>query len=255
MQNRLKQRLAKGQPVFGAFLTLPSVGIAKLLATSGLDWLMIDLEHGMIDIAAMHAMVVATGGTSCTPLVRTPLNEPGLIEHAMDAGAHGLVFPTISTPEAAEATVAAIRYPPEGHRGWGPFYAAPQWGLSHAEYYSAAQQQLLNVILIEQHTALAELDNILSVPGIDVASIAPGDLSVSVGYPGQRDHPEVLEVIAQIERKILASNVALGGVALSADEANEKVSKGYRFIFLGADVMFLQRSVETALNGVVREVT
>ncbi len=240
--------------MFGAFLTQQSVAVAQLLAASGLDWLMIDLEHGMIDISAMHAMVAATGGTSCTPLVRTPLDDHGLIEHALDAGAQGLIFPTISTRAAAEATVAAMHYPPDGHRGWGPFYAAAHWRLSPNEYYTAAREQLLNVVLIEHHAALAQLDDILSVPGIDAAAIAPGDLSVSVGYPGQREHPEVLKVIAEIERKVLASNVALGGVAFSPDEANEKVKNGYRMVFLGADVTFLQRAVSAALDGVNREV-
>ena len=119
----------------------------------------------------------------------------------------------------------------------------------------AAKEQLLNVILIEQVEALAHLDEIVSVPGIDVASIAPGDLSVSVGYPGQRDHPEVLKVIAEIERKVLASNVALGGVAFSPEVANEKVRNGYRMVFLGADVTFLQRAVSAALDGVDRQIS
>ena len=255
MQNRFKQRLGEGQPVFGAFVTQPSVGVVQLLAASGLDWLMIDLEHGMIDVPSMHAMVAATGGTACTPLVRTPLDDHGLIEHALDAGAHGLVFPTISTKEAAAASVAAMHYPPDGHRGWGPFYACARWGLSPVDYYQAAKEQLLNVILIEQVEALAHLDEILAVPGIDVASIAPGDLSVSVGYPGQRDHPEVLKVIAEIERKVLASHVALGGVAFSPEEANEKVRNGYRTVFLGADVTFLQRAVSAALDGVDRQIS
>ena len=109
-------------------------------------------------------------------------------------------------------------------------------------------------MLIEQVEALDELDAILAVPGIDVASIAPGDLSVSVGYPGQREHPEVLKVIAEIERKVLASNVKLGGVAFSPEEANEKVRNGYRMVFLGADVTLLQRAVAAALAGVEREV-
>ena len=254
MHNQLKKRLSDDQPIFGAFVTQPSVGVAQLLASSDLDWLMIDLEHGMIDLPAMHAMVAATGGTSCTPLVRTPLNDHGLVEHALDAGANGLVFPTISTLADAEATVAAIRYPPDGHRGWGPFYAAAKWGLSPPDYYAAAQEQILNVVLIEQVAALGELDDILAVPGIDVAAIAPGDLSVSVGFPGQREHPEVLKVIAEIERKVLASNVALGGVAFSPSEANEKVNMGYRMLFLGADVTFLQRAVVSALDGVHRKV-
>ena len=253
MENRVKARLRRGQPVFGAFVTQPSVAVAQLLATSGLDWLMIDMEHGFVDTPSLQAMVAAVANAVCAPLVRTPLAERGLVEHALDAGALGLVFPTVSTRAQAEATVAAMHYPPRGERGWGPFYAAAQWRLSPAEYYEEAGRELLNVVLIEHRDAVAGLDDILAVPGIDVAAIAPGDLSTSLGHPGDRHHPEVLEVIAEIERKVLASDVALGGVALSPAEANAKVAAGYRFLFVGADASLLQRAVAAALDGVTRE--
>ena len=255
LQNKIKKRLSRGQPVFGAFVTQPSVGVAKLLAADGLDWLIIYMEHGLIDTPSMYAMVKAIANASCTPLVRTPLSAHGVIENALDAGAHGLVFPTISTVAQADATVRAMHYPPKGTRGWGPYYASAQWGVSPADYYDAARNELLNVVLIEQKGALDALDDILAVSGIDVVGIAPGDLSVSLGHPGNREHPEVLEVIREIERKVLASGRALGGVALSPEETNRKVAAGYRFLFLGADVTFLKRAVAGALEGVVREVT
>lgn len=252
MENRVKARLGRGQPVFGVYVTQPSVAVVQLLATGGLDWLMIDMEHGLIDTPSLQAMVAAAN-VSCVPLVRTPLAERGLVEHALDAGALGLVFPTVSTRAQAEATVRAMHYPPRGERGWGPFYAAAQWRLSPAEYYQEAGRELLNVVLIEQHGALDELDDILAVPGIDVAAIAPGDLAAGLGHPGDRHHPEVLAVIAEIERKILASGVALGGVALAPGEADAKVAAGYRFLFLGADASLLQRALADALDGVTRE--
>ena len=252
MENRVKARIGRGQPVFGVYVTQPSVAVVQLLATGGLDWLMIDMEHGLIDTPSLQAMIAAANA-SCVPLVRTPLAERGLVEHALDAGALGLVFPTVSTRAQAEATVRAMHYPPRGERGWGPFYAAAQWRLSPAEYYEEAGRELLNVVLIEQHGALDELDDILAVPGIDVAAIAPGDLAAGLGHPGDRHHPEVLAVIAEIERKILASGVALGGVALARGEADAKVAAGYRFLFLGADASLLQRALADALDGVTRE--
>ena len=253
MENGVKARLGRGQPVFGAYVTQPGVGTVQLLAAAGLDWLMIDMEHGLIDAPSLHAMVAAAANTACAPLVRTPLAERGLVEHALDVGALGLVFPGVATRAGAEAAVAAMHYPPRGERGWGPFYAAAQWRTSPAGYYEAAGRELLGVMLIEHPRALDELDGILAVPGVDVAAIAPGDLSASLGRPGDRHHPEVLEVAAEIERRVLASGVALGGVALSAGEANDKVAAGYRFLFLGADATFLQRGAAQALDGVTRE--
>ena len=253
MENRVKARLGRGQPVFGVYVTQPSVAIVQLLANGGLDWLMFDMEHGLIDTPSLQAMIAAAANAACVPLVRTPLDERGLVEHALDAGALGLVFPTVSTRAQAEAAVRAMHYPPRGERGWGPFYAAAQWRLSPVEYYEAAGRELLKVVLIEQHRALDELDDILAVPGIDVAAIAPGDLAAGLGHPGDRHHPEVLEVVAEIERRVLASGVALGGVALAPGEANAKVAAGYRFLFMGADASLLQRALADALDGVTRE--
>ena len=130
----------------------------------------------------------------------------------------------------------------------GPFFQSDRVG-----EHTAAGRELLNVVLIEQHRALDELDDILAVPGIDVAVIAPGDLAAGLGHPGDRHHPEVLEVVAEIERKVLASGVALGGVALAPGEADAKVAAGYRFLFLGADASLLQRALAEALDGVTRE--
>ena len=169
MENRVKARLGRGQPVFGVYVTQPSVAVVQLLATGGLDWLMIDMEHGLIDTA------VAAGDDRCRQrLLRA-------------AGAHaaGRARPsssTRSTPARWGWCSRPSRPAPRprrrsgrcttrraAERGWGPFYAAAQWRLSPVEYYEAAGRELLNVVLIEQHGALDELDDILASP----ASMSP----------------------------------------------------------------------------------
>jgi 4-hydroxy-2-oxoheptanedioate aldolase len=250
--NPLKKRLDEDRPCLGFLLSMPSVGMAQVLAASGADWVMVDLEHGPIDLASAHAMIAATAGTGCTPLARVPSTEPWLAKPLLDAGAFGLIFPMICTRAEAEASVRAIRYPPEGERGWGPFYAPARWGVSRDDYMTQANDELLNIILIEHVNALPHLDDILAVKGIDVAVIAPFDLSVSLGAPGQRDHPDVVGAITVAEEKILAAGITLGGLALGAEEANAKIERGYRLLVLGYDVALLEGAAATALAGINR---
>ena len=232
----LRRSLAEGRPMLGYLVTMPSVQLVQALARTGVDWLMLDMEHAPVGIESVAAMVAATGGTPAAPLVRVPGVRPELVKAALDCGALGVVFPQIATRAEAEATVQTVRYAPAGRRGYGPAYAALRWGLSNLEYLQAANDAVLNVVLIESLAGVDALGDILAVPGIDVVAVARGDLSENLGVAGQFDHPRLREVVAKAETAILGrSGVALGGIAFSADEARAMLGRGYRFIVLGSD--------------------
>ncbi|MFQ5829277.1 MAG: HpcH/HpaI aldolase/citrate lyase family protein [Candidatus Methylomirabilia bacterium] len=250
--NPLKSRLQAGKPVFGILITMPSVQLMQVLAHAGFDWLFIDMEHGPIDIASAHAMITATAGTPAVPIVRVPWNLPWLVKPVLDAGAWGIVFPMVRSRTEAETAVRAVRYPPEGERGWGPFYAPLRWGVPAPDYVKAANDQLLTVILIEHFEAVRRAHEIASTRGVDVALIAPFDLAATLGHPGQTDHPEVRAAIAKAEAGILRSKAALGGLALSPEQANDMVRRGYRFLALGYDALLLERAAGAALQGITR---
>lgn len=250
--NPLKKRLQEGRAVLGFMITMPSVHVAQTLARTGADWLMIDLEHGAIDLPAVHAMIAATSGTPCTPVVRVPRPALWMAKPVLDSGAFGVVFPMVCSGEDAETAVQTVRYPPAGERGLGPSYAPARWGISAPDYIKTANDHLLTIVLIEHGEAIERLDEILAVPGIDVAVIAPNDLSGSLGVPGQRDHPDVLAAIAKSEERILPSKVALGGVATSPEDANRKIAQGYRWIVLAPDSGLLQAAAVAALKGIER---
>ena len=250
--NPLKRALAEDRPVLGLQVTTPSVHLVQNLARTGLDCVLIDLEHGSIDITTAHAMVAATAGTDCAPLVRVATSEPWLCKAALDTGVFGLAFPMVTDRAKAEASVRAIRYPPAGERGWGPYNANARWGLSMAAYREVANSELLAMIFIEHIEAVRRLDEILAVPGIDAALIAPYDMSFSLGVAGQRDHPDLLAAITEAEDKILASPVALAGAAVNAEEANAKIARGYRMIFVGEDSTMMHQAVVAALEGIER---
>ena len=251
--NPLKRRLQADEAAAGVLITMPSVNLAQVLAGAGFDWLFIDMEHGSIDTAAMHHLIAATAGTACAPLVRVPRPDLALCKPALDAGAMGLIFPMICTAEQAAATVRCINYPPTGDRGWGPFYAPTRWGLpGPMEYFEVANRELANIVLVEHIDAIDNIEAIMAVQGIDVAVIAPMDLAVSMGHPGDRDHPEVVAAIERAEKAILASPAALGGMALSSAEANAKIARGYRFLVMGYDVMLIQQIASRLLDGLER---
>jgi len=248
--NPLTRSLAEGRAILGYLVSMPSVQVVQALARTGVDWLMIDTEHAPIGIESVAAMIAATAGTPATPIVRVPGARAEQVKQALDCGALGIVFPQIATRAEAEATVRAVRYAPAGERGYGPTYAALRWGLSNLDYLRAANAAVLNVVLIESMAGLDALDDILTVGGLDVVSVARGDLSQNLGVAGQLDHPRLREVVAKAEAKILAHDgIALGGIAFTPDDARAMIARGYRFIALGSDAGLIagaaQRMVHT----------
>jgi 4-hydroxy-2-oxoheptanedioate aldolase len=247
----LRRTLAEGRAALGYLVSMASVQMVQALARTGVDWLMIDMEHAPIGIESVAAMIAATGGTPAAPLVRVPAARPELVKPVLDCGALGVVFPQIATRTEAEATVSAVRYAPEGRRGYGPTYAALRWGLSNPEYLKAANDAVMNIVLIESLDGVDALDEILTVPGLDVVAVARGDLSENLGVAGQLDHPRVREVVAKAEARILAHGaVTMGGIAFSADEARGMMARGYRFIVLGSDAGLISGAARSMVQAI-----
>jgi 4-hydroxy-2-oxoheptanedioate aldolase len=250
--NRLRQIWREGRATFGAIATIPSIQTVQIMARSGIDWIIVDLEHGPIDLGSAHAMIVATSGTPCVPLARIAANEPWLAKAPMDLGALGINFPMICTPEAAEKAVRSVRYPPRGDRLWGPFHAPFRWGVSMPDYMATADDDMICMITIEHVDAVKRIDEIMATPGIDVAVIGPGDLATSIGKHGRPDDPEVVALMARAETAILKSGVPIGGVARTAEQANQMIARGYVALALGFDWSLLQRGIAASFAGINR---
>ncbi|WP_315759019.1 MULTISPECIES: HpcH/HpaI aldolase family protein [unclassified Bradyrhizobium] len=249
--NRLKQAWRDRQPTFGAIATIPSIQTVRIMAQS-LDWIIVDLEHGPIDLSTAHAMITATAGTPCVPLVRIAANEPHLAKAPMDLGALGINFPMISSRADAEKAVRSVRYPPHGDRLWGPFHAPFRWNVSMAEYMATADDDMVCMVTIEHVEAVERIDEIMATPGIDIAVIGPGDLATSINKRGQLDDPEVKSLIARAEAGILRSGVPIGGAARSAEQANAMIERGYLALALGFDWSLFQRGIAASFEGVKR---
>ncbi len=250
--NPLKARLDAGKPGVGMLVTMPGVNMVQVLAACGFDWLFIDMEHGPIGIESVHAMVTATNGTATAPIVRVPWNLHWLVKPVLDTGAMGVIFPTIRSAGEAEAAARSVRYPPTGDRGFGPFYAPLRFGESMGTYADPADREILCILLIEHKDAVADIERIVRVAGVDVCLIAPFDLAMSYGYRDGADHDEVREGIARVEEVVLASDVHLGGLALDNDLANDMIARGYRLVLTGFDTLLVQRSASAILEGIDR---
>lgn len=235
LRNRAKERLKAGHAICGFGITMASPALAQILAASGADFINVDLEHGSVDLSSAHAIIAATANSDCTPVVRVPTTQSDLIKPVLDAGSLGIIFPMVKSGAEVAAGIARTLYPPAGRRGIGPHYAPARWGMPAAEYLQDANDALLTMILVETREALDDLDAILAVPGLDVVTIAPGDLGASLGIPADPRHPEFQDAIRMIEDKVLKSHKALGGVALSVEDARLKRDRGYRVLVLGFD--------------------
>ena len=248
--NRLKTLWREDRVALGVLATIPSTQTVQIIARSGVDFILIDMEHGPIDANAAHAMIAATQGTRLVPLVRVGAIESWLAKVPLDLGALGVCFPMTNTPEAAEACVKAVRYPPEGDRFWGPFYAAPRWGVSLIEYTQAADDEVLSIAMAEHIDVVNSISEIVATPGLDMIFIGPGDLATSMGLKGNVSDPKVAQAISKLEPVIRDSSVILGGVATNPAQAKEMIARGYRALIVGFDWQLLERGIAASIEGI-----
>jgi len=197
--NRLKQLWDDGKPAINGWLAIPSGFSAEVMAQAGWDSVTVDMQHGVQDYQTMVACFQAMQSHPVLPMVRVPWNEPGIVGKVLDAGAYGVICPMINTKTEAEAFVSYCRYPPAGKRSNGPIRAGI-YGVG-TTYQSTANQEVLCLPMVETQQAVDNLDDIMSVPGVDGVYIGPSDLGFSMGLPPVLDREE--PVIMEIYQKIL----------------------------------------------------
>ena len=199
-ENTLRRIWARGEAVVNGWLSIPTGFSAEVMAHQGFDSLTVDMQHGVVDYQAAVSMLQAVSTTGVIPLARVPWNDPAFVMKILDAGAYGVICPMVNTREEAEALVRACRYPPRGHRSWGPVRASIYAG---ADYGDHANDELIVMPMIETAEALKNLDEILSVPGVDAVYVGPSDLSLALGFSPRLDQTDPPVVEAQ--QKIVAA--------------------------------------------------
>lgn len=236
----LKERLLKRELTIGSWLTIGNTAVAEIMARSGFDWLTVDMEHSAITIEMAQELIRVIELASVTPLVRVGCNEPTLIKQVMDAGAYGVIVPMVNSRIDAERAVASVKYAPFGFRGVG-LARAQGYGADFEGYREWNQKSSIVIVQIEHIDAVTHMEEILQVEGVDGYLVGPYDLSASLGFPGQFDHPLVVKALRQIE-KVAANTGALSGfhvISPDIEPLREKVSQGYRFIAHSLDILYL----------------
>ncbi|MDR6507969.1 aldolase/citrate lyase family protein [Arthrobacter oryzae] len=239
-----KQAGAAGRPLAGMWVCSGSPLIAELCAGAGLDWLLVDAEHSPNGLESVLAQLQAIHGYPVHTLVRPPVNDTVVIKQYLDLGVQNLLIPMVNSAAEAEAAVAATRYPPQGVRGVGSALArAARWNRI-PDYLARASETISVTVQIESEAAVAAVEEILAVDGVDAIFLGPSDLAASMGVLGQQEHPKVR---AAVERCLAAARAAgkpAGVNAFNRDTAQSYLDAGAAFILVGADVAILARGSE-----------
>jgi len=228
--NTLKQKLAAGQPATVIAPFASSAGLVELLGHLGFDGVFIDCEHGPGGWEDVEHMVRAAEVAGYSSVVRVDRNDAATITRALDRGAGGVQIPHVNTAAEAEAAVRAAKYAPLGHRGWSGWRAT--FGEDSAQFSRRANEQTLVAVMLEEVEALHNLDEILRVDNVDVFFVAPGDLSQSMGFPGQMDHPQVKAAIEDALRRIRAAGRTSGALTTPA-LLDRHLELGVLFLYVG----------------------
>jgi 4-hydroxy-2-oxoheptanedioate aldolase len=245
--NGLKQRLQRGEALFGTFLSLGNPVTSELVASVGFDWLLIDLEHGMGSETDVLTQLQAIEHTGVPAIVRIESYVKQRIHKVLDMGAHGIMCPRINTAEEAEWAMSGMHYPPRGIRGVAKMVRATQFG-ANFDQYNADTNQLLGVIQIETIESLNDVDRIAQVEGVDVLFIGPADLTMSLGVFGQINHPLFVDAVERIIQAAKSAGKAIGILLFDVDDYERYYELGIRFFACGTDALFLSKAAENTVK-------
>ncbi len=236
--NKLLRKLRNGEVCYGATISMSCPVVSEILSHLDFDWLWIETEHTTMSEESVLALLQATNGADVTTIVRVPWNDKTMIKRILDTGTDGIIVPLIRTKQDAEDAVRAMKYPPDGERGGG-LARAQAYGLHMGEYMAEANEEVMTILMIEHIDAVNNIEEILSVKGVDCLMIGGLDLSGSMGILGQMDDPRIEEAIQKVLQASKKADIPCGIVAFDPTQAKERVSQGFLNIAAGMDVLFL----------------
>lgn len=245
--NEVKAAIAKGYPVFGSFVTIGHPTVVEVLGLSGIDFVWVEGEHAALSLPQILSLNMATSESGIVPIVRVPTNHSDVIKQYVDTGAMGIIVPIVKTRDDAHRAVCALKYPPRGERGIG-LGRATRYFIKLQDYLARANRDVMVMLMIETKEAVDNIEDILTVPGIDLLCVGPFDLSASMGYIGEPSHPEVKKAVEKVEVAAMRAGVPLGISVPDKKAAYRLMARGYRFFVIGADVEYLFQSAKTFME-------
>lgn len=244
---RFRQKLAADEPVYGLWVTLESASITEMAVAIGLDWVVIDAEHGQLDWREILEHLRATARSHTVAIVRLAELNGGLIKRTLDIGADGVMIPWVETPAQAREAVALANYPPAGKRGIGG-ERATAWGRCVAEHVAEAKANVLVVPIIETVTGARHIEEICSVPGLGYIQLGPADFSSSAGYAGQWEGPGVAEQLLAVKDAARRHGLACGVLSTGNENLSMRKEQGFRVLGVGSDAGLLLRGMSAAME-------
>jgi 2-keto-3-deoxy-L-rhamnonate aldolase RhmA len=232
---QFRERALAREWLFGSWLNLGSPVTAELAGLAGFDWVMFDYEHGPGSEDTLLHQLQAVAATPAFPIVRIAANEASRFKRTLDLGAQGIMVPFVNTAADALATVSSMRFPPRGTRGVAKNSRATGFGADFEQYYRHAHEQLLNLVQIETAEAVANIDAIAAIDGVDVLFVGPTDLTYGLGIRDQYDHPDFLAAMQRVVTAARKHGKAAGVLAQSPAFVTNCREWGFTFVAFGSD--------------------
>ncbi len=250
MAGSFVEALRGGRMLLGALVSVRSAEVAEALALCGFDWLFVDMEHSLIDVAAMQGMVQAVAGRAFV-VSRLPGHAPEHFKKALDTGCDGVIVPMVNSAAEARAAVLAAKYPPLGARSAG-MGRAQGYGAYFGAYTQTANERTALIVQVEHKDAVAGIEGILAVEGVDGVFLGPYDLSGSMGMLGQVGHPEVVAAMDTVRAACKAKGMPLGIFCATVEQAAVEIERGATLVVAGTDLGMMMGAARAGLERLSR---
>src|SRR5689334_20918377 len=244
---RLRKRVAAGDVTLGTFIGTASPVTAEVCAAAGFDWLLLDLEHGAGGEEQVRATVPAAAAYGVPTVVRVESEARIRAGRVLDAGAAGVMLPRLETVDEVRAALTHLRYPPSGDRGVATYNRACRFGLDPGAL-DRADHETLCVVQIESAAAVAAVDDIAAIDGVDVLFIGPRDLSHDLGVPGDITAPTYIEALDAVLAAARRYGKACGMLVADGAAAATRLAQGWSFLAIGSDSTLLAATIRTELG-------
>jgi len=247
--NPLRQLLMSAGPraPLGTWVMSASPIVAEAVGHAGFEWGVLDMEHTPLDLMTLVHMLQAVGNTKMLPVVRVPWNDTVTVKRVLDAGAQTLLFPFVQNADEARRAVAATRYPPEGVRGMAGMSRGSKFG-TIPDYFKTANKSMGVIVQLETPEAVAQLESIAAVPGVDAIFLGPADLSGAMGHVGQLTHPAVMSLMSDAAQRCKVLGVPVGTVGGTPDVVVQYRAAGFTFVAIASDLGLLMRGAQAAVK-------
>lgn len=238
----LRKALLDRSPLVSSFVMIPRVEIVELLAAAGFEAVVVDLEHGAVTLPDLPPLAAAARGAGIFCIARLASARESEISSALDAGVDGVIIPHVDSADAARLVVSAGRFPPEGDRSLNPYTRGTGYGWGNGRGRENANRRVAVIVMLEGEGAVAALDEISAVSGIDAVFVGPVDLSSALGVPGEPEHPLVIAEITRIFERLADGAIAGGIYAPTPEAADRWLEAGASLITVSADIAMAIRS-------------